>query len=76
LSVCGQASAANRAFKAIGRVRPDLVLVDITLPGKSGLELVRACPQSGCFSGFGFPSCHGGVDLCEGGLRIRLKPGP
>ena len=41
LSVCGQASAANRAFKAIGRVRPDLVLVDITLPGKSGLELVK-----------------------------------
>ena len=41
LTVCGQASAANRAFKAIGRARPDLVLVDITLPGKSGLELVK-----------------------------------
>jgi DNA-binding NarL/FixJ family response regulator len=41
LIVCGQASAANRAFKAITRVRPDLVLVDITLPGKSGLELVK-----------------------------------
>jgi DNA-binding NarL/FixJ family response regulator len=41
LTICGQASAANRAFKAISRVRPDLVLVDITLPGKSGLELVK-----------------------------------
>ena len=41
LSVCGQASAANRAFKAISRAKPDLVLVDITLPGKSGLELVK-----------------------------------
>ena len=41
LTVCGQARAARQAFKAIGRVKPDLVLVDITLPGKSGLELVK-----------------------------------
>ena len=41
LTVCGQASAANCAFKAIRRAKPDLVLVDITLPGKSGLELVK-----------------------------------
>jgi DNA-binding NarL/FixJ family response regulator len=41
LTVCGEASAANRAFKAIGRAKPDIVLVDITLPDKSGLELVK-----------------------------------
>ena len=41
LTVCGRASTANRAFSAIGRAKPDLVLVDITLPGKSGLELVK-----------------------------------
>jgi len=41
LTVCGEASAAGRAFKAIGRAKPDLVLVDITLPDKSGLELVK-----------------------------------
>jgi DNA-binding NarL/FixJ family response regulator len=41
LTVCGEASAADQAFKAIGRAKPDLVLVDITLPDKSGLELVK-----------------------------------
>jgi DNA-binding NarL/FixJ family response regulator len=41
LTVCGEASDADQAFKAIGRVKPDLVLTDITLPGKSGLELVE-----------------------------------
>jgi DNA-binding NarL/FixJ family response regulator len=41
LTVCGEASAADRAFKAIGRAKPDLVLVDITLPDKSGLDLVK-----------------------------------
>ena len=41
LTVCGEASAADQAFKAIGQAKPELVLVDITLPGKSGLELVK-----------------------------------
>jgi DNA-binding NarL/FixJ family response regulator len=41
LTVCGEASDADQAFEAIGRLKPDLVLVDITLPGKSGLELVK-----------------------------------
>jgi DNA-binding NarL/FixJ family response regulator len=41
LVVCGQAGDADQALKAIGRVKPELVLVDITLPGKSGLELVK-----------------------------------
>ena len=41
LTVRGEARDAVQAFKAIGRVKPDLVLVDITLPGKNGLELVK-----------------------------------
>jgi DNA-binding NarL/FixJ family response regulator len=41
LSVCGQAGDADRALQAILRLNPDLVLVDITLPGKSGLELIK-----------------------------------
>jgi DNA-binding NarL/FixJ family response regulator len=41
LSVCGEASDAGQAFEAIGRARPDLVLVDVTVSGKSGLELVE-----------------------------------
>lgn len=41
LTVCGEAGDAFEAFAAIGRVKPDLALVDITLPGKSGLELVK-----------------------------------
>jgi DNA-binding NarL/FixJ family response regulator len=41
LSVCGEAGDAEHALLAIGRLKPDLVLVDITLPGKSGLELIK-----------------------------------
>lgn len=41
LLVCGEAGTANQAHKAITRLKPDLALVDITLPGKSGLELIK-----------------------------------
>jgi DNA-binding NarL/FixJ family response regulator len=41
LSVCGQAGEAEQARKAIAQLQPDLVLVDLTLPGKGGLELIK-----------------------------------
>jgi DNA-binding NarL/FixJ family response regulator len=41
LEVCGQADTAAAAFELIGQTHPDLALVDITLPDKSGLELIK-----------------------------------
>jgi DNA-binding NarL/FixJ family response regulator len=41
LMVCGEAENAPQAMSAVRKLAPDLALVDITLPGKSGLELVK-----------------------------------
>lgn len=41
LVVCGEADNARDAFDAIAKLNPDLVLMDINLPGKSGLELMQ-----------------------------------
>lgn len=41
LEVCGEADAAPQALSCVGSVRPNLVLADITLPGKSGLEFIK-----------------------------------
>jgi len=41
LCVCGKSGDADHALPAIERLGTDLVLVDITLPGKSGLELIK-----------------------------------
>lgn len=41
LTVCGMAGTVDQALPGIARTRPDLVLVDISLPGKSGLELIK-----------------------------------
>ena len=41
LTVCGEAGNAQQALKAVAELKPDLVVVDIGLPGKSGLELIK-----------------------------------
>jgi len=41
LVVCGEAESARQAIEAVARLHPDLVLADITLPGRNGLELIR-----------------------------------
>lgn len=38
---CGEAATAADAFQEIQRQLPDLVLMDISLPDKSGLELIK-----------------------------------
>ena len=41
LAVAGEADSAARAVEQAAQLKPDLVIVDITLPGRSGLELIR-----------------------------------
>lgn len=41
LKVCGDAGDAQEALVKIASLKPDLVLTDITLPGKNGLELIK-----------------------------------
>jgi DNA-binding NarL/FixJ family response regulator len=41
LTVCGEAHDAAQAMQALEKLKPDLVLLDMSLPGKSGLELLK-----------------------------------
>jgi DNA-binding NarL/FixJ family response regulator len=41
LSVCGEAEGAHSAFHAIETLRPDIVLLDISLSGPDGLEVLK-----------------------------------
>jgi DNA-binding NarL/FixJ family response regulator len=41
LIVCGQAETTRAALAATEKLNPDLVLADINLPGRNGLELIR-----------------------------------
>ncbi|MGA2053148.1 MAG: response regulator transcription factor, partial [Opitutales bacterium] len=41
LCVCGQAGEANDAFAQIERLNPEIAVVDLSLHGESGLELIK-----------------------------------
>jgi len=41
LEIVGEASTARQAMEAIARTKPDGALLDLSLPDKSGLELVK-----------------------------------
>ena len=41
LTVCGQAENAPQAIQAIKTLKPDLIILDISLKGTNGLELIK-----------------------------------
>jgi DNA-binding NarL/FixJ family response regulator len=42
LTVCGEAEDAQAALQAVAQLHPDLILVDLSLKGGSGLDLIRS----------------------------------
>ncbi len=42
LHVCGESGSAGEALKALSSLKPDLLLVDISLKGPDGLELTKS----------------------------------
>lgn len=45
LHVCGEAATANEALHMVKTLSPDLVVMDITMPGTSGLVAARRISQ-------------------------------
>lgn len=41
MQVCGEADTINNAMKVIEDKQPDLVIIDITLRGRNGIELIK-----------------------------------
>ncbi len=41
LGVCGEAEGAHSAFHAIATLRPDIVVLDISLAGPDGLDVLK-----------------------------------
>jgi DNA-binding NarL/FixJ family response regulator len=41
MMVCGEAGNPGEALQALAQTRPDLVLSDLTMPGRSGLEFIK-----------------------------------
>jgi DNA-binding NarL/FixJ family response regulator len=69
LGICGQAEDARAALAAIRLARPDLVVVDLSLPRSSGMELIKDLRAQ--FSGLKILvlSMHDEVSVAERAFR-------
>lgn len=41
LQVCGEASDSNETLQKAGELKPDLILLDVSMPGMNGLDTAR-----------------------------------
>ena len=71
--ICGEATNGQDAIDAAARLKPDIILLDITMPGMSGLEAASR------ISGLGLPSqililtMHESGELAGDARRVGAK---
>jgi DNA-binding NarL/FixJ family response regulator len=73
LEVCGEAEEAQAAMRAIARKRPDILIVDISLNGPDGLDLLKAIRGSYPDLPVLILSMHDEAIYAERALRARAN---
>lgn len=51
-TICGDAASGEEALQKILQEKPDLVLMDIKMPGMTGLEIIKKCREADVHSRF------------------------
>src|SRR6202451_540842 len=69
LAVCAAAEESNAALEAIDSLRPDIAIVDISLPGRDGLELLKMIRAKEPQMPVLILSMHGETTYAERALR-------
>lgn len=67
--VVGQASHGEEAVAAAGRLHPDLILMDLRMPGMGGLEAIRAIRAEGPAVPIGVLTMFESPDYVESALK-------
>ncbi|MEX1017255.1 MAG: response regulator transcription factor [Phycisphaeraceae bacterium] len=69
LEVCGQAASASEALDAIRQMKPQVAVIDISLGGGNGLELIKQVKSEGCDTKMLVSSMHDEMLYAERALR-------
>jgi DNA-binding NarL/FixJ family response regulator len=69
LEICGEAATYEEAVRALETLKPDLMLVDITLKDRNGLDLIRAAQAKGLTTRSLVLSMHDESSYAEKALR-------
>jgi DNA-binding NarL/FixJ family response regulator len=73
LTVCGEAGNPSEAFSSLAKVKPELVLSDLTMPGRSGLEFIKDLKATQPDLAVLVVSMHDEVVFAERALRAGAR---
>ena len=73
LTVCGEAGNPAEAFAALAKEKPDLILTDLTMPGRSGLEFIKDLLAADAKLAVLVISMHDEVVYAERALRAGAR---
>jgi DNA-binding NarL/FixJ family response regulator len=71
--VCGEAGNPSEAFRSLAKVKPALVLSDLTMPGRSGLEFIKDLKAAEPDLAVLVVSMHDEVVFAERALRAGAR---
>ncbi len=71
--VCGEAGNGTEAVSDIARIKPDLVLMDIRMPGLSGLDAIKKLTEEGFDGHFIILSGYSDFKYAQAAMKYNVR---
>jgi two-component system, response regulator YesN len=71
--VCGEGQDADDGFEKIMTLSPDIVLIDIKLPGKLGTDVIKEAREAGFTGKFIIVSGYSNFEYAKAGIKYGVK---
>ncbi|WP_026529165.1 response regulator transcription factor [Butyrivibrio sp. VCD2006] len=72
-SIIGEASDGQEALEKIETLHPDIVIIDISMPVLTGLEVIAKIKKQGLKTAFVIVSGYDDFSYCQEALRLRVE---
>lgn len=73
IEVIGKCQSGSEAYQAIISRKPDIVIIDIKMPGLSGLDVVRQIQEEGIFPNFILISGHKQFEYARSAIQYGVE---
>lgn len=73
VSVVGEAANGEEVLECVGFLKPDIVILDLDMPGRDGLSVLRELNRRGTATGVIILSLHTGADLIAEAMELGVR---